>query len=139
MLPILSQVHRLLPLTPIPQHVTIFYRKVNILETHKRIQYLREQILHLSPEEFSENIKITCSFLSELETGKTELTEPILSDICRIFHVNSEWIISGTLPVFPESTSPLDAEIEKLYFALTDADKKELHHFIQHLLKRQNP
>ena len=78
------------------------------------------------------------SFLSELETGKTELTEPILSDICRIFHINSEWIISGTLPIFAESTVPLDAEIEKLYFALTEEDKKELHHFIQCLLKRQN-
>ncbi len=108
------------------------------METHKRIQYLREQILYLSPEEFSENIKINVSFLSELETGKTELTEPILSDICRFFHVNSEWITSGTLPIFSESAAPLDAEIEKLYFALTDEDKKELHHFIQRLLKRQN-
>jgi hypothetical protein len=111
---------------------------VNILETHKRIKYLREQILQLSPEEFSEIIKINCSFLGELEAGKTELTKPLLSDICHIFHINSEWIISGTLPIFPESAAPLDAEIEKFYLALTDEGKKELHHFIRHLLKKQH-
>ena len=47
-------------------------------------------------------------------------------------------MISGTLPIFPESAAPLDAEIEKLYLALTDEGKKELHHFIRHLLKKQH-
>lgn len=108
------------------------------MEAHERIQYLRKEILHISREEFSAQINISLPCLICIEAGETELTEHVLSDICRTFHVNSEWIVSGMQPIFPQSGSPLDAEIERLYFSLTDENKKYLYDFIQRLLENQN-
>lgn len=88
-------------------------------------------------QEFSGKINISRSNLGNIETGRISLTERVLLDICRTFHVNREWILEDTEPVFEEDNNPLDIEITKLYTSRTDENKKYLYGYMQRLLEEQ--
>ena len=51
--------------------------------------------------------------------------------------MNQNWVLEGKEPVLEQDTDPLDFEIEKLYAALTDDNKKYLYGYIQRLLEEQ--
>lgn len=108
------------------------------MKTYERVKYLRKNILELSQDEFSKKINISRSNLGNIETGKINLTERVLSDICRSFHVRQEWITTGSEPIFEENSDPLDTEISRLFSSLTDENKKYLYGYIQRLLEEQN-
>lgn len=107
------------------------------MESYERIRQLRKKILNMTLEEFSNKINISRSNLGNIETGRIGLTERVLSDICRTFHVKQDWIINGIEPIFEEDSDPLDAQILKLYSSLTDENKKYLYGYIQRLLEEQ--
>lgn len=107
------------------------------MEPYERIRHLRKKMLHMTLEEFSNKINISRSNLGNIETGRICLTERVLSDICRTFHVNPDWITDGAKPVFQENENPLDIEIFKLYSVLTEENKKYLYGYIQRLLDEQ--
>lgn len=104
---------------------------------YERIRQLRKKILKMTLEDFSTKINMSGSNLGNIETGRISLTERVLSDICRTFHVRQDWIISGTEPIFEENNDPLDTEISKLYSCLSDENKKYLYGYIQRLLEEQ--
>lgn len=107
------------------------------MEPYERIRQLRKKMLHMTLEEFSNKINMSRSNLGNIETGRICLTERVLSDICRTFHVNPDWITEGMEPVFEDSKNPLDAEILKLYSVLTEENKKYLYGYMQRLLDEQ--
>ena len=107
------------------------------MESYERIRHLRKVILNMTLKEFSDKIGMSRSNLGNIETGRIRLTERVLSDICRIFHVNQNWILTGNTPVFIEETSPLTDEISRLYSALTEENRKYLTSYAQHLLDEQ--
>lgn len=107
------------------------------MEPYERIRQLRKKNLGLTLEEFSNQINISRSNLGNIETGRIGLTERVLADICRTFHVRREWIEHGTEPIFEYNSDPLDAEILKLYSLLTDDNKKYLYGYMQRLLEEQ--
>ena len=110
---------------------------MNLLKTYERIKYLRKQVLDLSQDDFSKKINISRSNLGNIETGKINLTERVLSDICRTFQVKKDWITTGIEPIFEEGNNPLDTEVLKLYSSLTDENKKYLYGYMQRLLEEQ--
>lgn len=107
------------------------------MEPYERVRQLRKNILHMTLEEFSKKINISRSNLGNIETGRISLTGRVLVDICRAFHVNQNWLMEGKEPVLEEAADPLDFEIEKLYAALTNDNKKYLYGYIQRLLEEQ--
>ena len=107
------------------------------MKTYERIKYLRKQVLDLSQDDFSKKINISRSNLGNIETGKINLTERVLSDICRTFQVKKDWITTGIEPIFEEGNNPLDIEVLKLYSSLTDENKKYLYGYMQRLLEEQ--
>lgn len=107
------------------------------MKPYERIRHLRKKILGMTLEEFSGKIHISRSNLGNIETGRICLTERVLSDICRAFHVNRTWILEGKEPVFEEESDPLDDMIVKLYAVLTDENKKYLYGYMQRLLEEQ--
>lgn len=108
-----------------------------IMKPYERVRHLRKRILHMTLEEFSQKINMSRSNLGNIETGRICLTERVLSDICRTFLVNPDWIASGSEPVFQENKNPLDVEIMKLYSSLTEENKKYLYGYMQRLLDEQ--
>lgn len=107
------------------------------MKAHERIKDLRKNILHLSQQDFAEQINISRSNLGNIETNKINLTERVLMDICRTFHVNREWLSNGTEPIFLEDSHFFDEQIVSLYSKLTDENKKYLYGYIQRLLDEQ--
>lgn len=107
------------------------------MEPYERIRQLRKKILTLTLEDFSAKINISRSNLGNIETGRIGLTERVLLDICRTFHVRRRWIETGSEPIFEDESDPLDTEISKLYSSLTDENKKYLYGYIQRLLEEQ--
>lgn len=88
-------------------------------------------------EEFSKRINISRSNLGNIETGKINLTERVILDICREFYVNQNWITNNQEPIFIEDKNSMSNEIAKLYDSLTEDNKKYLYGYIQRLLEEQ--
>lgn len=61
---------------------------------NKRLKELRTH-LGLSQKNFAERVGITDSGLSNLESGKRNLTEQMIISICREFNVNRAWLVEG--------------------------------------------
>ena len=107
------------------------------MKPYERIRLLRKKILKNTLEDFASRINISGSNLGNLETGRIGLTERVLSDICSTFHVNRDWLINGTEPIFEDGDDPLDTEILKIYPKLTNENKKYLYGYMQRLLEEQ--
>ena len=73
-----------------------------------RVKELRKA-LGLSGEKFGEKIGLKRNSLSQIETGKNNLSEQNILAICREFNVNEEWLRTGTGEMFKDMT--LDEEI----------------------------
>ena len=74
----------------------------------ERVRELRKT-LGLSGEKFGEKIGLKRNSLSQIETGKNNLSEQSILAICREFNVNEEWLRYGTGEMFKDMT--LDEEI----------------------------
>lgn len=107
------------------------------MESYERIKYLRKKVLNMSQNEFSRQINISRSNLGNIETNKVNLTERVLTDICRTFQVNRAWIMDGTEPMFDEASSALDEKLLRLYAELTEENQKYLYGYLQRLLDEQ--
>ena len=100
------------------------------MNTYERIRYLRKNELKITQEEFASKIDISRSNLGNIETGKVELTDRVISSICREFNVNKLWILEGKGDIFsftPESVVDELAED----FNLDDIDKKIIEKYLE--------
>lgn len=61
-----------------------------------RIKYLRKEVLHITQDEFASKIQISRSNLGSIEIGRVNVTERVISDICKNFSVNEEWLRTGS-------------------------------------------
>ena len=75
---------------------------------NERVKELRKA-LGLSGEKFGEKIGLKKVAVSQIETGRNNLTEQNIISICREFNVNEEWLRYGTGEMFKENS--LDEEI----------------------------
>lgn len=74
----------------------------------ERVKELRKA-LGLSGEKFGEKIGLKRNSLSQIETGKNNLSEQNILAICREFNVNEDWLRTGSGEMFKDMT--LDEEI----------------------------
>ena len=62
----------------------------------ERIRYLRKNCLKIkSSEDFGKRIGISGSNVSNIETGRVNATDRVISDICTEFSVNEDWLRNG--------------------------------------------
>lgn len=62
----------------------------------ERIRYLRKECLKIkSSEEFGKKICISGSNVGNIETGRVNATDRVISDICTVFNVNEDWLRYG--------------------------------------------
>lgn len=88
---------------------------------NERLKKLRKY-LNLSQKLFAEKIGITDSGLSNLESGKRNLTEQTIISICREFNVNRAWLVEGVGDMFTNLPETILDELA-LQFDLTDEEK----------------
>lgn len=72
--------------------------------TGERIKKLRKA-LKLSQEKFATKIGIQKNAISQIETGKNNLTEQNMKLICSAFNVNEEWLRTGKGEMIEETPS----------------------------------
>ena len=106
------------------------------MESHERIRLLRKA-LKINQEEFAQQINMSRSNLGNIETGRIGLTDRVISDICRTFHVSREWLVHGIGPQFENEEALLDREIERLFSQLNKDSKKFVHGYMERLLEEQ--
>ena len=119
----------------------------------ERIKELRKQ-LGLTQQEFSEKIGIKRNSLANYEIGRNEPIDAIVSLICRVYHVNEEWLRTGNGEIF--ETLDRDQEISEFIgkvmheeddsfrkrfisalSGLTAEDWKALEHIADEIAKRK--
>lgn len=61
----------------------------------ERIKYLRKNKLNLSQEDFGIKLGLSKSNISNIEIGRVNVTDRVISDICNTFQVNEHWIRNG--------------------------------------------
>lgn len=74
---------------------------------NKRIRELRKS-LNLTLNEFGSQIGLKHSTLSDIENGKTNITERVIILICSQFNVNEEWLRTGQGEMFVEKNKKYD-------------------------------
>lgn len=84
---------------------------------NQRILKLRKS-LDLTMEEFGKKLGVTRSAISNIESGKRNLTEQMIISICREFSVNEEWLRTGNGEMLLEApASVLDSLAEQYGFS----------------------
>lgn len=66
---------------------------------NERLKIIRQE-LDLSQESFGKSINLSRSHIASLENGLRELTDRTISDICRIYNVNENWLRTGKGDMF---------------------------------------
>lgn len=64
-----------------------------------RIKQLRLQ-LGLSGEKFGQSLGVKRSAISDIETGRNNLTDIMIKLICLTYNVNEEWLCKGGSEMF---------------------------------------
>ena len=85
------------------------------MKLYERIKYLRKNILKLNQEEFSKNIGISRSNVTNIEVGRINVTDRVISDICVAYNVNEDWLINGSGEIFNPSSDDIIDELSKEY------------------------
>ena len=95
---------------------------------NERIKLLRT-ILGLSGEKFGERIGLSKFAISNIETGKNNLTEQTIISLCREYNVNEEWLRTGNGEMFIETKESFLNNISK-QFSLDDLDIKIIESYL---------
>lgn len=117
-----------------------------------RMKYIRKNLLHLSQEEFGEKIGISRSNVANIEVGRINLTDRVISSICKEYNINEEWLKTGTgeieKPMLPEDEyskaaaglvkqdDKIAMEILTSYFSLDEQSKTAIKNFILDIANR---
>lgn len=92
----------------------------------ERIKQIRKE-RKLTQTEFGEKIGVKGNTVTNYETGLRKPTDAVLLSICREFHVNEEWLRTGTGNIYKEK----DGSFTELLSELDDSDDN----FIKSLIK----
>lgn len=84
------------------------------MSINDRVREIRNA-LDLTQKEFGQRLAIAQSYLTNIETGKREVTEKIQKLICLQFNVNEEWLRTGGGEMFVEDDNVLIAQLSKQY------------------------
>ena len=60
-----------------------------------RIRYLRKDVLRKTQKDFGEAIGLKPNSVSDIESGKNNLTEQTANAICREFNIREKWLREG--------------------------------------------
>jgi transcriptional regulator with XRE-family HTH domain len=64
-----------------------------------RIKHLRKDVLKMSQKDFAESLNLSENFVWMIEKGNRIPSDRTISDICRIFSINEDWLRNGIEPM----------------------------------------
>lgn len=103
------------------------------MDINNRLKLLREK-LNLTTRAFGAAINLSGGSITNMEKGTRNLTDRTISDICRVFDVNEDWLRYGSEPMFrPKKT--IDNDLAERIADLIQTDDDLTKAFIVELLK----
>lgn len=66
---------------------------------NERIKHLRKEVLKISQKEFSDKLGLSENFVWMIEKGNRVPSDRTISDICRIFDIQEDWLRHGLEPM----------------------------------------
>lgn len=89
---------------------------------NERIKKLRTEYLRLTMEAFAERLGVTRSAISNIESGRRNVSEQIVRAICREFAVREEWLRDGNgEPILSSQCAELNALVAR--YELSELDR----------------
>lgn len=79
---------------------------------NERIKHFRKDILKISQKDFAEQLGLSENFVWMVEKGNRIPSDRTISDICRIFDINEDWLRYGLEPM--RAAKSRDEEIAEL-------------------------
>lgn len=64
-----------------------------------RIKYLRKDILKKTQKDFASALGLSENFIWQIEKGERDPSDRTISDICRIFDIQEDWLRDGLEPM----------------------------------------
>lgn len=58
----------------------------------ERVKEIRKS-QHLTLEEFGKGLNVQRSAISKIENGDRALTDRMIKDICRVYHISYDWLV----------------------------------------------
>ena len=126
-------------------------RRIDILELHERIRYLRKNTLKMSQTEFGQKLGVSRSVINNLESNvlaRPEQKLSLLKLMCKEFNVSEKWLLDGEGEMFVSDETEYNALIEQMLssenefvknifktFALFDEKDWEA---LQHMVEKYN-
>lgn len=117
---------------------------------NERIKELRKT-LGLSGEKFGEPLGVQRMAISQIETGKNNLSEQMIKSICMAYNVNENWLRTGDGSMFNQSCDGFFSDLKKQYsltdfqinliknyLDLTDKERASIDNFITSCAKNSN-
>ena len=101
---------------------------------NERLKELRKY-LNFTMEQFGEKIGMKKNTISQLESGKNNITESTIKLICSVFNVNENWLRTGNGEMFKETNRK--NQIQEFVDGLIDEDNSFKERFVS-LLTRLN-
>lgn len=98
------------------------------MRINDRVREIRNT-LDLTQKEFGQRLAIAQSYLTNIETGKREVTEKIQKLICLQFNVNEEWLRTGEGEMFMDNDDTLVAQLAKKY-GLDDFSRRFIETYV---------
>lgn len=103
-----------------------------------RLKKIRKT-LDLTMEKFGEKVGMKKNTISQLESGKNNITESLIKLICLEFNINEEWLRTGKGEMFKQekeysldeflkkrNATSLEIEFMKIYFSLDENIRKKI-------------
>ena len=76
-----------------------------------RVKQVRKEA-KLSQESFGAELNLTATYVYMIESGKRNLSDRTIKDICRVFHINENWLRTGEGDMYAPATREIEiAEI----------------------------
>lgn len=100
-----------------------------------RIRVLRKT-LNLRQDEFAKQLGLSQTGMSQIEVGRTALTEKNIKLICATFNVDERWLRTGEGEMFGPS-SPYENEMMDIFGKLTRDTQEFVLEMGRNLLRRQ--
>ena len=79
---------------------------------NERIKYLRKDVLKISQKDFAEQLNLSENFVWMVEKGNRTPSARTISDICRIFDIQEDWLKHGLEPM--KAAKSREEEISEL-------------------------
>lgn len=100
------------------------------MDIRERIKHFRKKVKKLTQDDFAKKINMSRSNLAGIESGGVNITDRVLSDICREFNVSDTWIRTGEGSMYAENESSVLAQAAAA-LGLDEEEKKFLAAYLK--------